>query len=215
MADESDRPADLLRYWELLQEGKDCVFRQPLHRGWGSLRLPAHQADTEPRGKRRHPGAFLPETERHHERLQSLPARGDPPPASLWRSPHFRADGRAALEGHPAWIHLGHAADRVAQPPDRHCPNCALREMGSRYLRCIWRLWRETSEEAGRLRQAFTLTGGAGGGFAIRLGVRVLTASGRGSQSSNRSLLPAASSQFTGLPDARWRTASLKRPASA
>jgi len=50
MADESDDCRDVIRYWNLLNEGWDCVFGSRFVKGGGSDRLPMAQAQDQPRG---------------------------------------------------------------------------------------------------------------------------------------------------------------------
>ena len=84
MADGSDSPEDLVAYQRLLEEGYECAFGSRFIRGSRVDRLPALEADHEPDRQLRHPRALPPRLQRHDERLQGLPARGDrePPAAS-------------------------------------------------------------------------------------------------------------------------------------
>ena len=93
MADASDDPEDLVRYHRLLEEGWDCAF--------GSRFVPGAQVHDYPRLKyvdqppRQpvHPRPLPPPLQRHHQRLQGLPARGDrdDPAAALQAlQPHRR-----------------------------------------------------------------------------------------------------------------------------
>ena len=77
MADESDDCRDVVRYWEELNEGWDCVFGSRFMKGGGVIDYPRDQAVHEPAGQPVHPDAFQDQAQRHHQRLQGLPPRGD------------------------------------------------------------------------------------------------------------------------------------------
>ena len=51
MADESDDPRDVVRYWQLLNEGHDCAFGSRFVKGGGGDRLPVAEAQNQPSGE--------------------------------------------------------------------------------------------------------------------------------------------------------------------
>ena len=76
MADGSDDPSDLVLYHRLLEEGYDCAFGSRFMPGADGHRLPAPQARDQPGRQLGHPGPVPASLQRHHQRLQGLPARG-------------------------------------------------------------------------------------------------------------------------------------------
>ena len=90
------------------------------------------QAGAQPDRQPRHPRALPPRLQRHHERLQGLPARGDRPhPAAL--SNHFNLTVelplKAVVRGHSYAIVPISWTNR-----ERGVSKLRLQEMGSRYL---------------------------------------------------------------------------------
>ena len=78
MADESDDCRDVVRYWQVLNEGWDCVFGSRFVKGGGVDRLPPVQAPRQPAGQPLHPAPLPHPAQRHHQRLQGLSPDGDP-----------------------------------------------------------------------------------------------------------------------------------------
>ena len=114
MADGSDDPADLVLYHELLEEGYDCAFGSRFLPGATITRLPAPQARHQPRRQLGHPGPVPPPLQRHDERLQGLPARGDRGRPAAALEP-LQPDRRAAAEGDRARLQLRGLPDLVAR----------------------------------------------------------------------------------------------------
>ena len=74
MADESDDCRDVVRYWQELNQGWDCVFGSRFINGGGVIDYPGSSSGQPP-------GQCLPQNplchpvQRYHQRLQGLPAR--------------------------------------------------------------------------------------------------------------------------------------------
>ena len=76
MADESDDCRDVVRYWQKLNEGWDCVFGSRFIKGGGVIDYPGGETDA----LNRLANFFIKllfrhHAQRHHQRLQGLPAR--------------------------------------------------------------------------------------------------------------------------------------------
>ena len=117
MADGSDSPEDLVAYQRLLEEGYECAFGSRFIRGskvtdyprsklimnrivnWG-IRLP-----------------LPPPLQRHHQRLQGLPPRGDRERQTA-ALPPLQPDRRAAAEGRRPRLQLRRRPDLLDQPHD-------------------------------------------------------------------------------------------------
>lgn len=140
MADESDRPADLLRYWELLREGKDCVFGSRFIEGGAAYDYPPIKLILNRVANTAIQVLFwlrLNDTTNAFKAYRREVITACQP----LESPHFELTVelplKAILRGF-SW----------AMPPiewrnrQTGIAKLRLREMGSRYLRCIWRLWR-------------------------------------------------------------------------
>ena len=65
MADGSDSPGDLVRYYRKLEEGYDCAFGSRFIRG-GRIRLSGSQAGHQPHGQLVYPGVVPAAIQRHH-----------------------------------------------------------------------------------------------------------------------------------------------------
>ncbi len=121
MADASDDPEDLVRYHRLLEEGWDCAFGSRFVPGAQVHDYPRAEADDQPARQLVHPGPLPPPLQRHHQRLQGVPARGDrdDPAAALQALQPDRRDAaegdrpRPQLRGHP------HLLDQPHQPARR------------------------------------------------------------------------------------------------
>ena len=86
MADETDDCRDVVRYWQTLNEGWECVFGSRFIAGRRRDRLSARQAACSTAlVELVHPAAVPDSAERHDQRLQGLPAR-----------PRSRAAGRSS-----------------------------------------------------------------------------------------------------------------------
>ena len=117
MADGSDAPEDLVAYHRLLEAGYDCAF--------GSRFIRGATVDGYPRPKlvlnrlvNCHPDALPARLQRHDERLQGLPARGDrdgPAAALEPLQPHRRA----AAEGDRARPQLRRRPDLAGRTARR------------------------------------------------------------------------------------------------
>ena len=127
MADGSDDPRDVVLYYRVLEAGYDCAFGSRFMPGAQRARLPEVQAADEPGRQPRHPRAVPPRVQRHDQRVQGLPARGDrePAPAAL---PPLQHDRRAAAEGDHARVLLRDRADLVDQPRGGHLEAPAQRD---------------------------------------------------------------------------------------
>ena len=118
MADGSDDPADLVRYHRLLEEGYDCAFGSRFVPGADGHRLPAAQARDQPGRQLGHPRAVPPRLQRHDQRLQGLPARGDRERPAAPLEP-LQPHGRAAAQGDHPRPQLRGRPDLLAQPRSR------------------------------------------------------------------------------------------------
>ena len=78
MADESDDCRDVVRYWELLNQGWDAVFGSRFVKGGGVIDYPWLKLLSKSLGKRLHHADVWHQTERYDERLQGLSRHGDP-----------------------------------------------------------------------------------------------------------------------------------------
>ena len=127
MADGSDDPRDVVLYYRVLEAGYDCAF--------GSRFMPGAVVHDYPRLKlainrdrqRRHPRALPPRLQRHDERVQGLPPRGDREPPAAALAP-LQPDGRAAAEGDHARLLLRDRPDLLDQPRGRHLEAPAQRD---------------------------------------------------------------------------------------
>ena len=97
MADESDDCRDVVRYWRMLNEGWECVFGSRFIAGGGTIDYPRLKLLHEPHGQLRHPRPVRHAAERHHQRLQGLPAHRDRrlPAASSRRTSISRSNCRS------------------------------------------------------------------------------------------------------------------------
>lgn len=146
MADESDRPADLLRYWELLQEGKDCVFGSRFIEGGAAYDYPPLKLVLNRVANAAIQVLFylkLNDTTNAFKAYRREVILACQP----LESPHFELTVELPLKA----IQHGFS---WAMPPiewrnrQTGIAKLRLREMGSRYLRCIWRLWRRRPRRA-------------------------------------------------------------------
>jgi dolichol-phosphate mannosyltransferase len=139
MADESDRPADLLRYWELLQQGHDCVFGSRFIEGGAAYDYPPIKLILNRVANTAIQVLFwlrLNDTTNAFKAYRREVVTACQP----LESPHFELTVelplKAVLKGF-SWampaIEWRNRQTGIAK--------LRLREMGSRYLRCIWRLW--------------------------------------------------------------------------
>ena len=134
MADGSDDPRDLLRYFELLEEGYDCAFGsrfmrgRPASRDYPRVKLAINRLVNL--GIR---VALPARLQRHDERVQGLPARGDRerPAAALAA---LQPDGRAAAEGDRARPLLRDRADLLDEPRGGRVEARRSRRWARRYL---------------------------------------------------------------------------------
>ena len=122
MADTSDDPDDLVRYYRLLEKGYDCAFGSRFVRGaavhdYPALKLVMNRAVNS--GIR----ALFGRLQRHDERVQGIPARGDRHGAATDVEP-LQPDGGAPVEGDrardtasPSFPSRG----RTARPVCRSC----------------------------------------------------------------------------------------------
>ncbi|MCA9047211.1 MAG: glycosyltransferase family 2 protein [Planctomycetaceae bacterium] len=117
MADESDDCRDVVRYWQLLNAGHDCV-RQPLPERRRRHRLSLAQAQAEPSGQLRHQASVPNPTARHNQRFQGVPQKhtGRLPPLSVTS---LQSHGGVAAEGHCSRLHLDNHSDHLAKSPLR------------------------------------------------------------------------------------------------
>ena len=118
MADESDDCRDVVRYWQMLNEGWDAVFGSRFVRGGGVIDYPAHKLLLNRLANLFLRAAVPRPAERLHQRLQGLPANRDRrlPPVPLAA---LQPDGGTAAEDHRARILLDGHADHLAQPARR------------------------------------------------------------------------------------------------
>ncbi len=140
MADESDRPSDLVTYWAQLQEGKDCVFGSRFIEGGAVHDYPPVKLILNRVVNTAIQALFwlkLNDTTNAFKAYRREVIHACQP----LESPHFELTVELPLKailhgfswGMPA-IEWRNRRSGVAK--------LRLREMGSRYLRCIWRLWR-------------------------------------------------------------------------
>ncbi len=115
MADESDDCRDVVRYWEVLNEGWDAVFGSRFVRGGGVVDYPAAQADSESFGEPVSADYFSRPAERFHQCLQGVPPKGDRGlPAISFAA--FQSDHRDPAQDHCARLLLDRDTDHLAQP---------------------------------------------------------------------------------------------------
>ena len=133
MADGSDDPRDLVLYYRAARGGLRLRVRLALHAGRGGHRLPAPQARDQPGRQLGHPRALPARLQRHDQRLQGVPARGD-------RERSSRCSRTTSTSPSSCRSRRSSAATAT-----RSCPiswrnraggrsKLDLREMGSRYL---------------------------------------------------------------------------------
>ena len=151
MADGSDDPDDLVRYHGVLEEGYDCAFGSRFVRGSHGPRLPEVQARAQPRRQLGHPRALPPRLQRHDQRLQGVPARGDrdrPAAALEPLQPH----GRDPAEGDRARPQLRGRPDLAGAIARQGESKLSLQEMGSRYAFIVLYVLPRAPSEPRRLR---------------------------------------------------------------
>ena len=147
MADASDDPDDLVRYHRLLEDGWDCAFGSRFVPGAEVHDYPPPEADHQPARQLVHPAPLPPPLQRHHQRLQGLPARGDRD-GSAAALQALQPDRRAAAEGdrpRPLLRGRSHLLDQ----PHQGMPKLAMKEMGSRYLFIVLYVWLESTLSRG------------------------------------------------------------------
>ena len=116
MADESDDCRDVVRYWQELNRGWDCVFGSRFMKGGGVIDYPKIKLFINRLANFFLKTPFCHPAQRHHQRLQGLPARGHRglPPAHLAALQSHR---RTSAQGHRARVLLDRHPDHLAQPP--------------------------------------------------------------------------------------------------
>ncbi|MES2595402.1 MAG: glycosyltransferase family 2 protein [Verrucomicrobiota bacterium] len=140
MADESDRPADLLRYWEILQAGTDCVFGSRFTQGGAAHDYPPLKLILNRVANKAIQALFssrLDDTTNAFKAYRKEVIQACQP----LESPHFELTVELPLKA------MTHGFTWAMPPIEWHnrqtgVSKLHLREMGSRYLRCVWRLWR-------------------------------------------------------------------------
>ncbi len=115
MADESDDCRDVVRYWEVLNEGWDAVFGSRFVRGGGVVDYPAAQADSESSGQSVLEDHFSRPAERFHECVQGLPPKGDRRLPAISVSA-LQPDHRDPAQDHCARLLLDRDTDHLAEP---------------------------------------------------------------------------------------------------
>lgn len=141
MADESDSPEDLLRYWDLLQAGHDCVFGSRFIEGGGAYDYPPLKLIINRAANTVIQVLFalsLNDTTNAFKAYRREVIAACQP----LESPHFELTVELPLKA----IQRGFS---WAMPPitwrnrQTGIAKLKLREMGSRYLRCVLRRWNE------------------------------------------------------------------------
>ena len=115
MADGSDARKTSSRTTACSRTGYDCVFGSRFVRGARVIRLSATEARPEPDGEPRHPRAVPARLQRHDERLQGIPARGDRD-GSAAALESLQPHRRAAAEGDRPRPQLRGRPDLVDEP---------------------------------------------------------------------------------------------------
>ncbi len=118
MADESDDCRDVVRYWEVLNEGWDAVFGSRFVRGGGVIDYPRHKLILNRLANLFLRIIFHVPLERLHQCLQGLPPKGDRglPAVSLAA---LQSDRRDPAQDHCARLFLDRHSDHLAQPAVR------------------------------------------------------------------------------------------------
>jgi hypothetical protein len=116
MADESDDNRDVVRYWKLLNEGWDCVFGSRFMKGGGVIDYPWLKLRINRLANLFIRLAFQMPSERHDQRLQSLP-QNDAGRLPAVPVAALQSDGGVAAQGHGARILVDGHAHHVAQSP--------------------------------------------------------------------------------------------------
>ena len=118
MADESDDCRDVVRYWQTLNEGYDCVFGSRFMKGGGVIDYPRIKLILNRIANLflENPVQYPPE--RHDQRFQSLPQNRDRrlPAAHLAALQSYR---RVAAQSDRARLHLDGDSDHLAEPTAR------------------------------------------------------------------------------------------------
>ena len=109
--------------------GYDCAFGTRFGTAARPSRLPARQARAEPDRQRRHPGPVPARLQRHHQRVQGLPARGD------------RPDPAAALESLQPHRRDAAQGDRARLSPTRSCRSRGRNRTSRRIEARVCRRW--------------------------------------------------------------------------
>ena len=126
MADLSDSPEDLVLYYRVLEQGYDCAFGSRFGQGGSTSRLPTAEARPQPDRQRGHPDPVPPRLQRHDQRFQGLPARGDRPAPAAALQP-LQPDRRDAAEGGRPRLQLRGGPGLLDQPPVRRRRSCSFR----------------------------------------------------------------------------------------
>ena len=142
MADESDDCRDVVRYWQTLNEGWDCVFGSRFIKGGGVIDYPRVKLADQPPGESLHAPALRHPAQRHHQRLQGLPPRTVIDGCRPFLAPHFNLTVELPLKAIVRGYYLDGDSDHLAQPPHGEA-KLKIKEMGSRYLFICLYVWLE------------------------------------------------------------------------
>ena len=141
MADESDDCRDVVRYWELLNQGWDAVFGSRFLKGGGVIDYPWLKLRLNRLRKRLHHAHVRDQTQRYDQCLQSLSRHGNQGCLPLL-SPHFNLTVELPLKtivrGY-SWtvMPITWRNRRVGTS------KLSIKEMGSRYLFICLYIWLE------------------------------------------------------------------------
>ena len=148
MADASDDPEDLVRYYRLLEEGWDCAFGSRFMPGAAGPRLPAPEADHQPARQLVHPDPLPP---RYNDTTNAFKAyrREVIETIQPLLSKHFNLTVEMPLKA----IVRGHSLRGRSRSPGptapAGCRSWRCKEMGSRYLFIVLYVWLESTLSRG------------------------------------------------------------------
>ena len=113
MADESDDCRDVVRYWQELNKGYDCVFGSRFIKGGGAIDYPWVKMVINRLANTFLQAAVRHQTERHHQCLQGIPPGSDRRLPAAHRAA-LQSDGRNPAQGDRSGLSAGPHPDHLA-----------------------------------------------------------------------------------------------------
>ena len=130
MADGSDAPADVVKYYGVLEEGYDCAFGSRFIRGSVVRDYPKAKLVMNRGANLVVRDVVPPRLQRHHECVQGVPARGDRDGSAATVEP-LQPDRRAATQGDRPRTHATRSSRSPGRIVRRARPSCRCRRWGA------------------------------------------------------------------------------------